>query len=66
LRAGAIQSDYIIAEIGEVASGAKIGRRSPEEVTLYKSLGIAAQDLAAAHYVLEKARMAGVGQSVDF
>jgi ornithine cyclodeaminase/alanine dehydrogenase-like protein (mu-crystallin family) len=66
LREKAIQSDYIIAEIGEVANGSKVGRRSPEEVTLYKSLGIAAQDLASAYYVLEKARAAGVGQSVEF
>jgi alanine dehydrogenase len=49
-----------------VANGSTAGRRSPLEVTLYKSLGIAPQDLAAAHHVLEKARAAGVGQLVDF
>ena len=42
------------------------GRRDSAEVTLYKSLGIAAQDLAAAHFVLEAARARGVGQTVDF
>jgi ornithine cyclodeaminase len=66
LRANAIQPDHILAEIGEVANGSKAGRRSSDEVTLYKSLGIAPQDLASAHYVLEKARVAGVGQSVEF
>jgi ornithine cyclodeaminase/alanine dehydrogenase-like protein (mu-crystallin family) len=66
LRAGAITPDHILGEIGEVANGSKVGRHSPSDVTLYKSLGIAPQDLAAAHYVLEKARAAGVGQSVEF
>ena len=66
LAAGAITPEHILAEIGEVANGSKIGRRSPSDVTLYKSLGIAPQDLASAHYVLEKARAAGVGQVIDF
>jgi ornithine cyclodeaminase/alanine dehydrogenase-like protein (mu-crystallin family) len=66
LRSGAITADHILGEIGEVANGSKIGRRSPLDVTLYKSLGIAPQDLASAHYVLEKARAAGVGQVIDF
>ena len=64
--AGAIGEDHIQAEIGEVASGAKPGRCSPAEITLYKSLGIAAQDLAAAHFLLDAARAAGVGQTVEF
>jgi len=66
LKSGAITSDHILAEIGEVANGSKIGRSSPLDVTLYKSLGIAPQDLASAHYVLQKARAAGVGQVIDF
>jgi ornithine cyclodeaminase len=66
LRAQAIQPDHILAEIGEVANGSKVGRRSPTDITLYKSLGIAPQDLASAHYVLERARAQGVGQLVDF
>jgi len=66
LKAGAITPEHILGEIGEVANGTKVGRRSPSDVTLYKSLGIAPQDLASAHYVLEKARAAGVGQVIDF
>jgi ornithine cyclodeaminase/alanine dehydrogenase-like protein (mu-crystallin family) len=66
LKAGAIKPDHILGEIGEVANGSKPGRRSPTDVTLYKSLGIAPQDLASAHHVLEKARAAGVGQVIDF
>ena len=66
LRAGAITPEHILAEIGEVANGSKEGRCSPLDMTLYKSLGIAPQDLASAHYVLEKARAAGIGQVIDF
>jgi ornithine cyclodeaminase/alanine dehydrogenase-like protein (mu-crystallin family) len=66
LRAGAITPDHILGEIGEVANGSKEGRCSPLDMTLYKSLGIAPQDLASAHYVLQKARAAGVGQVIDF
>jgi ornithine cyclodeaminase len=66
LRVGAITPEHIRAEIGEVANGSKVGRTSAEEVTLYKSLGIAPQDLAAAHFVLQRAREQGVGQVIDF
>jgi len=66
LEAGAITPQHILAEIGEVAKGSKAGRLSADDVTLYKSLGIAPQDLAATHHVLERARAAGVGQVVDF
>ena len=66
LRAGAITPEHILAEIGEVANGSKAGRTSPDEITLYKSLGIAPQDLASAHHVLQKARQRGVGQVIDF
>ncbi len=66
LRAGAITPAHILGEIGEVANGSKTGRTSPHDVTLYKSLGIAPQDLASAHYVLQKARERGMGQVIDF
>jgi ornithine cyclodeaminase/alanine dehydrogenase-like protein (mu-crystallin family) len=66
LKAGAITPAHILGEIGEVANGSKIGRTSPLDVTLYKSLGVAPQDLASAHHVLQKARAAGIGQVIDF
>jgi ornithine cyclodeaminase len=66
LKTGAITSEHILGEIGEVANGSKVGRRSAADVTLYKSLGIAPQDLASAHHVLQKARAAGVGQVIEF
>ncbi len=65
LRCGAISAAHIAAEIGEVANGTNPGRTSPDEVTLYKSLGVAPQDLASAHYVLEKARAGGIGQLIE-
>jgi ornithine cyclodeaminase/alanine dehydrogenase-like protein (mu-crystallin family) len=66
LKAGAITPQHILGEIGEVASGLKAGRRAADEVTLYKSLGIAPQDLASAHHVLEQARARGVGECIEF
>jgi ornithine cyclodeaminase len=66
LQSGAITAAHIAAEIGEVANGMKPGRTSQAEVTLYKSLGVAPQDLASAHYVLERARAAGIGQLIEF
>ncbi len=66
LRAGAVTPEHILAEIGEVANGSKPGRTAPSDITLYKSLGIAPQDLASAHHVLQKAKERGVGQVIDF
>lgn len=66
LNAGAITAEHILGEIGEVANGSKAGRRSATDVTLYKSLGIAPQDLAAAHFVLAKARALGSGEVLEF
>jgi ornithine cyclodeaminase/alanine dehydrogenase-like protein (mu-crystallin family) len=63
---GAITEAHILAEIGEVASGAQPGRLTASDITLYRSLGIAAQDLASAHYLLDAARAADVGQTVEF
>jgi ornithine cyclodeaminase/alanine dehydrogenase-like protein (mu-crystallin family) len=46
--AGLVSDDHIVAEIGQVLSGEIPGRRSPEEITVYKSLGHIVQDLATA------------------
>ena len=58
---GAITSDHVCGEIGEVLSGKVAGRGGDDEITLYRSLGVAAQDLACAHYILEQARRNGRG-----
>jgi ornithine cyclodeaminase len=66
LQAGAITPTHILAEIGEVANGSKAGRTAADEITLYKSLGVAPQDLASAHHAFERARAAGIGQVFEF
>jgi len=66
LESGAIDPDHIRAEIGEVLIGAAPGRTSPEELTVFRSLGLAAEDLAAAEYVVRRARESGVGVEVPF
>jgi alanine dehydrogenase len=59
-----ITEEHILAEIGEVISGSAPGRQSEDEITLYRSLGVAAQDLAAAYYVVEQAKIRGMGTEV--
>lgn len=66
LEAGAIGADHIRGEIGEVLVGAAKGRSSSEELTVFRSLGLAVEDLAAAEYVVRQARERGVGVEVPF
>lgn len=54
-----------VLELWQVVSGAAPGRQSPEEITLFDSLGVASEDVAAAAYVVEKARQQGWGREVD-
>ena len=63
---GAIGPDDIRVELGEVLIGAVAGRTSRDEITLFKSLGLAVEDLAAAAYLYQKAKQQNVGASVDF
>lgn len=62
---GLIGDDHIVAEIGEVLLGKAPARTSPDEITLFKSLGIAIEDLAAAHAVYTAAAERGLGTWVD-
>lgn len=66
LREGAIGPDHIRAEIGEVTIGKHAGRTSPDEITLFKSLGLAVEDLASADYLYRKARDRQAGTWVEF
>jgi ornithine cyclodeaminase/alanine dehydrogenase-like protein (mu-crystallin family) len=61
IAAGAISLNHIAGEIGEVYLGRIKGRSDNKEITIYKSLGIAAQDLAASHAVLSHAVERGLG-----
>jgi alanine dehydrogenase len=63
---GLIEPDHIHAEIGELVEGRRRGRTSPDQITLYKSVGVAVQDGAAAAQVLRAARERGVGREVEF
>jgi ornithine cyclodeaminase/alanine dehydrogenase-like protein (mu-crystallin family) len=63
---GAFGPDHIKAELGEVLAGQAAGRTDEEELTVFKSLGIAVEDLAAADLVVRRAREQGVGAEVDF
>jgi ornithine cyclodeaminase/alanine dehydrogenase-like protein (mu-crystallin family) len=62
----AIGPDHIQAELGEILTGARRGRTSPDEITLFKSLGLAVEDLAAASLACRRAREAGAGTWVEF
>ncbi|MFZ1397641.1 MAG: hypothetical protein WAS33_12115 [Candidatus Promineifilaceae bacterium] len=55
LQAGLITEDHIYAELGEIAAGLKPGRTSPEQITFFKSVGVAVQDAIAGRIALENA-----------
>ena len=65
IRDGMMGESHIHAEIGEIISGAKPGRTSADQITLYKSVGVAVQDAVAAHLVLKEAEQHGVGQEFE-
>ena len=62
---GTIGRDHVHAELGELVSGARPGRTDERQITLYKSVGVAVQDAAAAALVLTAARRDRVGREVD-
>jgi alanine dehydrogenase len=61
----AVRPDQVHAEIGELVAGTKPGRTSPEEITLYKSVGVAVQDVAAAALVLAAAQGRSIGRAIE-
>jgi ornithine cyclodeaminase len=63
---GTIGPEHIRADLGEVLTGIHPGRTSQEEITLFKSLGLAVEDLAAAAHVFQKAQEAHAGTWVEF
>jgi ornithine cyclodeaminase/alanine dehydrogenase-like protein (mu-crystallin family) len=58
--------DHIVGELGEALAGMVEGRRSPDELTVFKSMGIAVEDLAAAQLCVARARERGLGTEVEF
>ncbi len=65
IRDGLISKEHIHAEVGELVSGARPGRTSPDQITLYKSVGVAVQDAVAAQLVLTAARRSGAGREIE-
>jgi ornithine cyclodeaminase len=66
MQAGLVSETHILGEIGEVLEGRVAGRTGPHDITVYKSVGMAAQDLAAAHVIYHRALREGIGTQVPF
>jgi ornithine cyclodeaminase len=65
MRQGAVDENHIVAELGDVIVGTNRGRESDLEITLFKSVGLAVEDVAAARHVYERALATGRGVSVE-
>lgn len=65
LEEGSIRPDHLRAELGEVLIGAHPGRTSDDEITLFRSLGLAVEDVAAGRLAYQRALARGVGTRVD-
>ena len=63
---GAFDDAHLVGEVGEVFLGRIPGRRSPDEITFYESLGVAVEDLAAAHAIHRRARESGAGMWLEW
>ena len=63
---GVIDEDHILGELGEVITGAVEGRKSPGDITLFKSLGLAVEDVAALRHIYRRAFAEGGGKEVSF
>jgi ornithine cyclodeaminase/alanine dehydrogenase-like protein (mu-crystallin family) len=61
IREKLFNADFIFAELGEIVSKTKPGRTSSDEITVFKSVGNAAQDLAVASYLVRKAQKLNLG-----
>lgn len=66
LDTGAIQADHMLGSVGEVLIGALRGRSAADEITFFKSLGMVAEDLLAADYILTRAKADNRGAVVDW
>jgi ornithine cyclodeaminase len=64
IRDGLITADHVHAELGELIAGSRQGRTTPDQITLYKSVGVAAQDAAATALVVAAAREQSVGEEI--
>ena len=65
LAEGAFAPEHLLGELGAVLAGELSGRTAADEVTCFKSLGVAVEDLVVARFLLERGRELGVGTEVD-
>ena len=65
VESGRVASDVVYAELGELTAGLKPGRSSLEEITVFKSVGVAIQDLAVAAFLYEAVQRSGIGTQLD-
>jgi ornithine cyclodeaminase len=65
IESGVIAADHVHAEIGELLSGTVTGRSNDRQITLYRSVGVAVQDAAAAGLVVRSAQRRGVGTALE-
>lgn len=61
-----LDEKHIVGEIGDVLLGRVPGRQSPQERTIYRSLGVAAQDIAAAWHAFQQSEKMGIGSRLEF
>jgi ornithine cyclodeaminase len=64
IRRGLIEADHVHTELGELVLGTRPGRSTAEQITLYKSVGLAIQDATATALVLAGARERGIGGQI--
>jgi alanine dehydrogenase len=62
IKEGAFTASHIVAELGDVVAGRVQGREHPDEITIFKSLGMAVEDVAAARVAWERASEKGLGR----
>jgi len=65
IREGAITERHVVAEIGEVFAGRHAGREGDDEITLFKSLGMAVEDVATARFAYARAQDRGIGEEIS-
>jgi ornithine cyclodeaminase len=63
---GAITDAHLLGEVGDVFLGKLAGRTSASDITVFESLGIAVEDLASAHHLLQRASANGTGQWLEW
>ena len=66
MQEGLFKGSDIHAELGQIISGEKAGRENDEEITVFKSVGLAVVDIIVAKYLYEKAVEQGIGNRIEF